>query len=148
MVQKADLEAELKEAIRSGDKTRRDTLRMVLTAIKLEAVEKREDLDEKAILNVIRNEVKTRLEALTDAKKAGRKAMIASLENEKALLESYLPQPLSEEELNALVQKAIKETDAVSPQDLGKVMKWVMSRAQGRADGKKTSQIVRDQLSE
>ncbi|OGO18339.1 MAG: hypothetical protein A2Z14_18595 [Chloroflexi bacterium RBG_16_48_8] len=146
MVLKEDLQAELKEAMRSGDHLRRDTIRMALAAIKLTEVEKRVPLDESAVLSVLQKEVKIQLEAIEDAKKAGRQDLIKTLEAGQKILESYLPEPLSEEEVTQLAQDVIKEIHAQTPQEMGKVMKVLMPRVQGRADGKIINQIVRSLL--
>jgi uncharacterized protein YqeY len=146
MIRKEDLQSEMKEALRSGDKTRLDTIRLLLSAIKLVEVEKQELLDESALLSVIQKEVKMRHESISDARKAGREDLIHELEKELQILQEYLPEPLNEEDLKGLAQDAILETGAQTPQDMGKVMNALMPRVQGRADGKTVSQIVRTLL--
>jgi uncharacterized protein YqeY len=148
MVLKEDLQNELKQAIRSGDHLRRDTLRMVLAAIKLAEVEKRGSLDQNGILSVLQKEVKVQHEAIEDAKKAGREDLIKNLNARLEILETYLPEPLSEEEVKQLAQDVIREVNAQKPQDMGKVMKVLMPRVQGRIDGKIVNQIVRSLLLE
>lgn len=144
---KAALEAELKEAIRSKDDVRKRTLRMVLTAIKLAEIDHRDSLDEPTILGIIQREVKSRQETIEEAKQAGRDELLASTLAEIEVLQVYLPQPLGEDELAELVQRVIEEVGASSSQDMGKVMKALMPQIQGRADGKTTSDIVRGLLS-
>ncbi len=146
MVLKEDIQAELKQAILSGDHLRRDTLRMVLAAIKLVEVEKRGSLDQNAILSVLQKEVKVQQEAIEDAKKADREDLIEILTARQKILETYLPEPLSEEEVKQLAQDVIEEINAQTPQDMGKVMKALMPRVQGRIDGKIVNQIVRSLL--
>jgi uncharacterized protein YqeY len=147
MVLKEDLQSELKQVMRSGDHLRRDTIRMILAAIKLAEVEKRSSADETTVTAVIQKEVKVQQEAIEDAKKAGRNDLI-ELHNAKIkILETYLPEPLSEEEVTQLAQSAIEEVNAQTPQDIGKVMKVLMPRVQGRLDGKIVNQIVRGLLS-
>jgi len=143
---KAALEAELKEAIRSKDDVRKRTLRMVLTAIKLAEIDHRDSLDEPTILGIIQREVKSRQETIEEAKQAGRDELLASTLAEIEVLQVYLPQPLGEDELAELVQRVIEEVGASSSQDMGKVMKALMPQIQGRADGKTTSDIVRGLL--
>ena len=87
-----------------------------------------------------------RLETIADAKKAGREDMIPALDEELAILKVYLPEPLSDEELNTLVKAAIQQSQAQGPKEMGEVMKVVMPQVQGRADGKVVSEMVRTLL--
>lgn len=146
MVRKEDFQSELHEALRSGDTLRRDTLRMALTAIKLEEVKKRGPLDEGDIISVLQKEAKVRHEAINDAKKAGRNDLLDDLYGSLKILEAYLPQPLTEEEVTQLAKEAIKETGAETAKEIGQVMKVLIPRIQGRMDGKVVNQIVRSLL--
>ncbi len=146
MLTKETLQNHLKEAMRSRDKTRRETLRLVLTAIKLGEIQKGSELDEGGLLAIFQKEKKIRHEAMADAEKAGRKEMISDLQAELSILESYMPAPLSQDEIIQLAQEAIVETDAKNLQEMGKVMKALLPRVQGRADGSAVSQIVRSLL--
>ncbi len=146
MPSKETLQNHLKEAMRSRDKTRRETLRMVLTAIKLAEVQKGSELDNGALLVIFQKEKKIRHEAMADAEKAGRKEMISDLQAELSIIESYMPAQLSQDEIIQLAQEAIVETDAKSLQEMGKVMKALLPHVQGRADGSAVSQIVRSLL--
>jgi uncharacterized protein YqeY len=146
MVLKEDLQNELKQTMRSGDHLRRDTIRMILTGIKLTEVEKRRPLDPNEIIAVIQKEVKVQHEAIEDAEKAGREDLLLTIRARLEILESYLPAPLSEEEVTKLAQDVVEEINAQTPQDLGKVMKALMPRVQGRIDGKIVNQIVRSLL--
>jgi uncharacterized protein YqeY len=146
MVRKEDLQSELQDAIRSGDSLKKDTLRLALSAIKLVEVEKRGSLDEGGILSVLQKEAKVRHESIEEAKIAGREDLLDDLHASLRIIESYLPQPLTEEELIQLAQEAISETGAESPKEMGQVMKVLMPRIQGRADGKMVSGIVRSLL--
>jgi uncharacterized protein YqeY len=146
MVRKEDLQSELQDAIRSGDSLKKDTLRLALSAIKLVEVEKRGPLDEGGILSVLQKEAKVRHESIEEAKIAGREDLLDDLHASLRIIESYLPQPLTEEELIQLAQEAISETGAESPKEMGQVMKVLMPRIQGRADGKMVSGIVRSLL--
>jgi len=148
MPTKQSLEAELKQAMRDGDDVRKRTLRMVLSAIKLAEVEKRAPLDEPALLAVLQKEIKTRRESIADAERAHRDDLIASTQAELAVLHSFLPQALSQEALEEMVRLAIEEVGAAGPQDMGKVMKALMPRIQGRADGKDVSGLVRARLTQ
>jgi uncharacterized protein YqeY len=146
MVLKEDLQNELKQAMKSGDHLRRDTIRMILAAIKLVEIEKRGSLDQAEIISVLQKEVKVQHEAIEDAEKAGREDLIQPIKAKLEILESYLPEPLSEEEVTQIAQNVIEEIQAQGPQDLGKVMKVIMPRVQGRIDGKIVNQIVRSLL--
>lgn len=148
MVLKEDLQTELKQTMRSGDHLRRDTIRMVLAAIKLAEVENRGPLDQAAITSVLQKEVKVQHEAIEDAKKAGRQDLIETANARLKILETYLPEPLSEEEVTQLAQNVIEEIGAQTPKEMGQVMKVLMPRVQGRIDGKIVNQIVRSLLSE
>ena len=147
MLTKEKLEEDLKNAIRSSDDVRKRTLRMVLTAIKITEVERREPLDEPALLSVMQKEVKTRREAIEEAKRANREDLVVAAEDELAFLNSYLPQPLTPQELQNLASQAIEEVGASGAETMGKVMKVLMPRVQGRADGKAVSALVQELLS-
>ena len=144
---KETLQADLMKAIRSKDEVRKRALRMVLSAIKLAEVEHRDSLDESTILGIIQREVKSRQETIEEAKQADRGELLASTLAEIEVLQVYLPQPLGEDELAEIVEKAIEEVGASSSQDMGKVMKALMPQIQGRADGKTASDLVRGLLS-
>ena len=146
MVTKEMLEKEMREALRSGDELKKRTLRMILTAIKLAEVERREPLDESKVMGLLQKEAKARRETIADAEKAGRDDLNAEAQAELALLETYLPQALEPEELEALVRQVINETGASEPKDLGTVMKALMPQIQGRAEGKEVSDLVRKLL--
>lgn len=137
----------MKEAMKSGDDLRKRTIRMVLAAIKQVEVDKRADADEMAVTALIQKEVKTRREALEEAKKASREDLIAANEAEIKVLEEFLPKAMPAEELRALVQAAIAETGAAAPSDMGKVMKVVMPKVAGRAPNDAISAAVKELLS-
>jgi len=140
---KQQLQQALKEAMRQRDDVRKRTVRSALAAIKLAEVEAGKPLDESALLAVLQKEVKMRREALEGAQKAGRDDLIAAAEAEMAVLQEFLPEPLSAEALEALAKEVIAEMGASSPRDMGKVMAALMPRVQGRATGKDVSQVVR-----
>lgn len=142
------IEKDFKDALRAGDEQRKSTLRMVLSAIKLVEVDKGGSLEEGEVLVILQKEIKSRRESIADAEKAGRSDMISDLEAEISILEGYLPQALSQEEIEALAKEAIAIEGAASLQDMGKVMKVLMPKVQGRADGGLVSQTVRQLLSE
>ena len=140
------LENDLKEAIRSGDDMRKQNIRMIMSAVKLIEVEKGARLDETEILSIIQKELKSRHEARLDAEKANRPDLIQQAETEIQFIETFLPRQLSENELDTLVNEAISETGATGPGDIGRVMKAVMPKIQGRASGNQVNQAVRKHL--
>ena len=143
---KTKLNDSMKEAMKSGDDLRKRTIRMVLAAIKQVEVDKRTDADEMAVTALIQKEVKTRREALEEAKKASREDLVAANEAEIKVLEEFLPKAMPAEELRALVQAAIAETGAAAPSDMGKVMKVVMPKVAGRAPNDAISAAVKELL--
>ena len=147
MASRADLEKDLKQAMRNSDDVRKRTLRMVLSSLKLAEVEKRGALDEAAIAGIIRKEIKLRQEAIEEAQRAGRQDLVQASQAEIAVLEGYLPKAIDPAELEALVRQAIAEAGAAGPQDMGKGMNVLVPRVEGRADGKQLSSLVRDLLS-
>jgi uncharacterized protein len=146
MTTKAELEKSLREAMRTGDVDRKRTLRMALSAIRLGEVEKGVALEEPAVLAILQKEIKSRRESISDAVKAGRPDIAAEAETEIGILEGYLPQPLSPDELEAMARGAIDEVGATSQREMGQVMKVLIPRLEGRADGAQASQIVRKLL--
>lgn len=144
---KTQLNQTLKDAMKSGDETRKRTVRMVLAAIKQVEVDKRIELDEAAVLAILQKEVKTRRESLEEAKKAAREDLAVASQAEIDILNAFLPQAMSAEELRELARQAIAETGASSPADMGKVMKAIMPKVAGRAPGDQVSAAIRELLS-
>ena len=144
---KQKLEAALKNAMRSDDKLAKNTLRLALSSIKLAEVEKGQSLDDLTIIMILQKEVKSRQETIREAKKAGREDLIQQNEQEITLLEKYLPKTMPEDELALLAEKVIAEIGANSISDMGKVMKNLMPRLEGRASGDQASRLVRKILS-
>jgi uncharacterized protein YqeY len=140
------IEADLKDAMRASDDLRRRTLRMVMAGLKLADIEKGVKLDELAIIAIIQKEIKSRREAIIDAEKASRPELIQANLEEIQVLETYLPQGLSETELKAMALEVIRELQAVNPTDMGKVMKAMLAKLQGRAAGDQVSKVVRELL--
>ncbi len=140
------LSEDLKQAMRDKDKLRLSVIRMVRAAIKNREIEKRRELSEDEILDVLDREVKQRQESLQEFEKAGRQDLIQQAQQEIQILRQYLPEPLDDQTLLELVQETIQEVGAVSKRDLGKVMSVLMPKIKGRADGKKVNQMVQRQL--
>lgn len=142
------IETDFQLAMRSGDELRKRTLRLVLSAIKLLEIDKGDELDEGEILAAIEKEIKSYRESIADAERADRPDLVTEAEEEIKVLEVYLPQPLTQEEIEALAAQAILDVGAKSPKEIGMVMKVLMPQVKGRADGSQVSQIVRQLLAE
>ena len=143
---KTELNESMKAAMKSGDEVRKRTVRMALAAVKQAEVDKRIELDDPAVMNILQKEIKNRRESLEEAKKVNRADLIEANEAEIHVLQAFLPQAMPAEELRALVQAAITETGAASPADMGKVMKTVMPKVAGRAPNDMVSAAVRELL--
>ena len=135
------LRADVTSALKAGEKTRVGALRLVLSELQKE--QKEGSGDELAVL---RRERKRRLEAAEQFRDGGRPELASQEESEARIIEGYLPAELDDAELDAIVDAAIAETGASDPKDMGQVMKAVMARAGGRADGKRASSRVREAL--
>ena len=133
-------------AMRSGDALRRDVLRMVQNAIYNADKAKHTTMSDDEIVGVITREVKTRRESVEAFHKGGREDLVAKEEAEIAILRDYLPEALSDDELQALVDEGVAATGATSARDLGKVMGWLSPKIRGRADGKVASGLVAQAL--
>jgi uncharacterized protein YqeY len=119
---------------------------MVLAATRQVEIDKQIKLDEVAVLNIIQKEIKTRNEAVEEARRASRADIESANEDEIAVLQAYLPEAMSAEELKSLIEVAIAEIGATSPADMGKVMKLLLPRVAGRAPGDQISATVRQLL--
>jgi len=143
MTTKLQIEAALKDALRAKDEVRKRTIRLVLSAIKLSEVENGAAMDEAGINSVLLKEIKSRRDTIVDAERANRHDLVTEALEEIAILESYLPQMLSSAELESMVRATIIEVGADSPRAIGQVMKILIPKIQGRADGSQVNQIVR-----
>jgi uncharacterized protein YqeY len=143
---KEQLQADLKTAMKSGDTQRKDALRFILAAIQQVEVDTRSQLTEDQTYGVLATEAKKRRDSIDEARKAGRNELADKEQMELGLIQSYLPQQLSREELEAEARKAIDETGAKTPKDMGNVMKVLMPRVKGRADGKLVNEVVKSLL--
>ena len=144
---KSQLNEAMKDAMRSGDVVRKNTVRMALAAIKQAEVDKRTELDDTAVIALLQKEIKNRKEAIEEAKKAERDDLISDNEAEIAVLEVFLPVAMSADELRGIVEAAIAEVGASSMADMGKVMKIAMPKTAGRASGGDVSALVKELLS-
>ena len=149
---KATIFDDIKIAMKARDQLRLDTLRMVKSKIQEKEVELRGKMgrdhviEDEDILQVLATAAKQRRDSIASFRAGGREELAAKEEKELAIVEAYLPQQLSDEELLALVKEAVEQSGATSPKDMGKVMKAVMPKVQGRADGKRINAAVRTLL--
>ncbi len=146
MTIKTELQDDLKQAMKSGDDRRKRVIRMALAAVKQVEIDKGISLDESGLMAIMQKEIKSRQESIADAEKARRSDLITEAQAEIGILEGYLPQPFSAQELEQLARQAIQETSATSLREMGMVMKVLVPRLQGRATGDQASQAVRKLL--
>lgn len=145
---KVQIMDELKEAMKSKDQVKLSTLRLLNSQIKNKEIDSRPNpITEDDILSVIKKSVKQRLDSIEQYKNANRQDLADIEIAELKILESYLPQMMSADQVRVLVQEAIKETGATEAKDMGKVMKAVMAKTQGQADNKVVSELVKEELS-
>jgi uncharacterized protein YqeY len=142
----AEIEDELKEAMRGRDAERTGALRLTLAALRSSEKELGRPLKEDEELQVLQRERKRRAEAAEAFRSGGREEQAAQEERELEVIEEFMPEPLAEDELERIVDDAIAETGATSLRDLGRVMADVMPQVSGRADGSTVSQLVREKL--
>jgi uncharacterized protein YqeY len=140
------IEAELKAAMQARDAGRRDALRLILASLRSAEKEHQRPLHDDEELQVLQRERKRRLEAAEAFRAGGREEQAEAEEDELDVLEEFMPEPLSEVELEEIVVDAIAEVGATSMRDIGRVMADVMPQIAGRADGSAVSQIVREKL--
>ncbi len=145
---KTQLTHDLKDGLRSGDKLRVSVIRLLSAMIKNREVDKRSPLTDPEVLQAISTSCKQRQEAIEQYRQGGRDDLASKETAELAILQSYLPKPLTTEELQGLVQEAIREAQVTSAKEMGKVMALLMPRVTGRADGKVVNNMVRENLSQ
>ena len=141
-----EIEDELREATLAREAERRDTLRLILAALRGAEKELQRPLTGDEELQVLQRERKKRVEAAEAFRAAGREEQAEKEEDELDILEDYMPEPLSEDEIEEIVDNVIAEVGATSMRDIGRVMADVMPQVAGRADGSAVSQIVREKL--
>ena len=140
------IQSDMYAAMKSGDKHKTGTLRIALSTLKDKMIEKREDLTDVEAIKIIQNLVKQRKEAADIYKENGRNDLMDNENAELEILNAYLPQMMSEDDLRILVKKVVEDTGALNLSDIGKVMPEVMKQSAGKADGKMAQSIVRDLL--
>ncbi len=138
--------SDMKEAMKARDKVRLNTVRMIKSALMNEKIKAGHDLTAEEELTVLSREKKQREESIEEFTKANRKDLADETKQELAIVESYLPKQMTQEELNQAVSSAIAEANAQGKSDFGKVMKILMPKIKGKADGKAASDVVRKQL--
>jgi uncharacterized protein YqeY len=143
---KKKLETALKDAMRANDDTAKRTVRMALASIRQVEIDRRTPMDEPGVLAILQKEIKNRNEAIAEAEHVNRIDLITDNQAEIKILEQFLPTPLSKEELHDITLVVIEEVGAKTPSDMGKVMKVLLPRLQGRAAGDQASQMVRQIL--
>ncbi len=142
----AEIEAQLKDAMRERDDARRDALRLILSSLRGAEKELQRGLSEDEELQVLQRERKKRVEAAEAFRSGDRAEQAEKEEAELEVLEEFMPEPLSEEEIEEIVDDVIAEVGATSMRDIGRVMADVMPQIAGRADGSAVSQLVREKL--
>ena len=143
------LTEDMKQAMKDKEagKLKLSVIRMVRSAAKNVEIDRRKELDDNELLDVVAKEVKMRRDSLDEFRKAGRPELLAVLEQEIAILMEYLPEQMSEAAVRALVTQAVADAQAASAKDMGKVMALLMPKVKGRADGKLVNTIVKELLS-
>jgi uncharacterized protein YqeY len=138
---------EMKQAMKSSDKLRLSTIRMIRSALKNKEIELRKKLEDDDIVKVVQVMVRKGEESVEQFQAGGRMDLVEKEKSEIEILKSFLPQPLSQEEILKVIDQSIQETEASSPKDIGKVMKSVIPKIGGKADGKLINQLVKERLS-
>lgn len=140
------LAADLKQAMRERDETKRSTLRLVISGIKYAEVEQGKSLDDEGVVRVIGKEIKKRRESIAEFERGKRPDLVAKEKAELEVLLSYMPKQMSHEEIAAVAQSVIDEVGAKGPADMGRVMPKVMAMVRGRAEGREVSRVVQELL--
>jgi uncharacterized protein YqeY len=155
---KAKMMDDLKSAMKSGDKLKLSTIRMIQSSVKNKEIDMRvqevdandkrspEQREDDMIIQILKTLVKQRKDSIDQFRAGGREDLVAQEESELKVIEAYLPQMMSRDQIEALVAQAISETKASSAKDMGLVMKAVMAKSQGLADGKIISEVVKSKL--
>ncbi|MFC4558858.1 GatB/YqeY domain-containing protein [Virgibacillus kekensis] len=142
------LNQDMKQAMKDKDKERLSVIRMVKSSLQNEKIKLgNKELSEDEELTILSRELKQRKDSLQEFEAAGRDDLVEKLETEINILQEYMPEQLSEEELEAIVQSTISEVDATSKKDMGKVMSAIMPKVKGKADGSQINKLVQKHLS-
>ena len=138
---------EMKQAMKSNDKLKLSTIRMIRSALKNKEIDLRKKLEDEDIVKVIQTMMRRGEESVEQFETGGRMDLVEKEKSEIEIMKSFLPQPLSQEEVLKIIDQSIQETQASSLKDMGKVMKSVMPKIGGKADGKLINQLVKNRLS-
>ncbi|MBI9034194.1 MAG: GatB/YqeY domain-containing protein [Bacteroidales bacterium] len=143
---KQKLEAGLKDAMKSKNDLIKRTVRLVISAIKMAEIDNRDEINEETVISIVQKEIKSRMESIDAAKTAKRDDLIEEYSSELEVLKTFLPEQLSEEEVQAIVNTVIEETGAQGIKDMGNVMKNTLPRIKGQAPNSIVSKIVKEVL--
>jgi len=145
---KERLDGDLKDAMRNKDSIRRTVLRTIISEIRNAEIAKQEALDDEGVLVVMTKQAQQRRDSIEAFKAASRSDLVESESAELKIISGYLPEQLSEDEIEVVITEVISQVEAKGSSDMGKVMKEIMQRVRGRADGKMVSAIVTSRLKE
>ncbi len=140
---KEQLKSDMAAAMKSGDTEKRDVLRMLMAAIKQTEIDGRVELDDKGVQTVLTKQAKQRRESITDYEMAGRKELAEQEKSELVLIEAYLPQMMSREEVEKIASAVVAELGVSGPKAMGQVMGKLMPQVKGKADGRLVNEVVR-----
>jgi uncharacterized protein YqeY len=146
MALKAEIQEAMKSAMKQGDRVTLDTLRLLLSALHNEEIKVRRELTDEEVQKTIATLCKQRTEAIALFQKGNRVDLASKEEAEVRVLQRFLPQPMTEDEVRSLIQASINEVKAKGVQDLGRVMKQVMPKVGGRSDGKRVNELAKEML--
>ena len=135
------------KAMKEKDKFKLSVIRMIKASIDKERIDKKIEITDEVVIDVLAKELKTREESKLEFSKAGRTDLVEDLDKEIEIIKEYLPEPLTEEEIDKIINDAFKETEASSTKDMGKVMKLVTPKVKGRCDMKEVSNKIKEKLS-
>lgn len=141
------LNQDLKTAMKAGDKMKTDTIRLLKAGLQKIIIDKQEKFTADDEISFLQNEVKRRKEAIEQYTKGGRKELADKESAELEIISLYMPQPLSEQELNEIIDQSIRDSGAQTQKDIGKVMSVLMPKVKGKADGKIVQELVKCKLS-
>ena len=141
------IKSDMVKAMKEQDKFRLSVIRMIKGSIDKERIDKKIEITDEVVIDVLAKELKTREESRLEFSKAGRNDLVEGLDKEIAIIKEYLPEPLTDEEVDKIINVAFKETEASSIKDMGKVMKVVTPKVKGRCDMKEVSSKIKAKLS-
>ncbi|NPA52619.1 MAG: GatB/YqeY domain-containing protein [Aquificae bacterium] len=141
------LQEEMKKALKSADKDRLSVIRMLISEIKKAQIDQKKELSDEEMIQILQRYAKQRKESIHQYKQANREDLAEKEEKELKIVSEFLPEPMSREEIEKIVEDVIKEVNATSMKDMGKVMKLVMEKVKGKAEGSTVSEIVKQKLS-